>query len=296
MDDIFSLLTPKTPLPLIFDSPHSGTEHPDDFDFACTPEDLEGAVDRYVDELFARAPELGATLLKANFPRAYVDVNRAIDDIDPQLIETQGIENQGDLPKPNPSARSDAGIGLIWRLAKPEIPIYNKKLTISEISKRIETFYTPYHAKLSALIDDAHTHFGQVYHINCHSMPSTTATPKKPVQLVGHKPRQADFCLGTRDGTTCDNEFTQEIRRFLQDLGYHVTVNDPFKGVELVERYSDPARGRHSLQLEINRALYMDEDCCKKNNNYDSLRDDIEKMIHFCADFVQARLSTRVAD
>lgn len=291
MRNVFTIKKPARPLPLIFDSPHSGHIYPDDFNYACRAEDLAKTEDKFVDELFAPVPDYGGTLLLAEFPRAYIDVNRCEYDIDDKLIE-------GGWPFGvfKPTARSDAGIGLIRRLVKPGKPLYDRTLSAEEIMSRIERYYRPYHETLKTLLDEAHYNFGQVYHINCHSMPSSSALPKQAIGLAGNKGKQVDFCLGDRGGTTCGHDFTHALRDFLRGLGYTVTINDPFKGVELIKRYAAPTRGRHSLQIEINKALYMDEQSCTKSENYNALARDIEKLIGFCADFTAAQLTDLAAD
>lgn len=291
MSHPYTIHAPASPLPLIFDSPHSGTRYPDDFNYVCAFTDLQRAEDKFVDELFACAPDYGAALLIANFPRSYIDVNRSIDDIDPVIL----AESWPHGPI-NPSSRSDAGIGLIRRLVRPGMPLYDQPLSVDDIAQRIENYYKPYHAALEKLMNEAHYNFGQVWHINCHSMPSASARPKQPVGMSGRGGRATDFVLGDRDGTSCDLEFTHALRDFLRGLGYTVTINDPFKGVELVDRYSAPARGLHSLQIEINKALYMNEDTSEKTTDFENLCLDIESLIAFCADYVQSNLVDLAAD
>lgn len=288
--DVFTILKPEKALPLVFDSPHSGHRYPEDFDYACDFSVLEQAEDKHVDDLFSHAPQAGATLLLANFPRSYIDPNRAACDVDQTLLNEQWDGEH------NPTSRSDAGIGLIRRLVKPGIPVYKRFLTASEIQNRIEKYHAPYHQALSDLIEEHHYNFGEVWHINCHSMPAGSAYPRQPIGLMGRKAKPVDFCLGDRDGTTCDRDFVHGIRDFLKSLGYTVSINDPFKGVELVSRYSDPTRGRHSLQLEINKALYMNEDTGEKSGGYSNLKDDIGKMVSFCADYITARQVPLAAD
>ena len=287
MQQILSVHNPHPKLPLVFDSPHSGITIPEDFKSICKTALLNTAIDRYVNELFASAPDEKACLLEAHFPRYYIDLNRAIDDIDPLILE-----NKDAFPDKKPTAWSNAGIGLIWRTIKPEKNIYNKALKEEHISNRIETFYRPYHKKLRNLIEKSYEEHGIAYHINCHSMPHRTSFPKRKGLIYGHSPRAADFCLGTRDGTTCEKEFVRAMRLFLSQMGYHVTVNDPFKGVEIIKRHGRPTQGFHSLQLEINRALYMDEITGQKSNNFNALKADIEKLIQFCADYVKTKIKT----
>ena len=169
MKNVLSILKPDSPLPLIFDSPHSGTIYPDDFHYACDFSELVQAEDKYVDELFSCVTNYGGTLLLAEFPRSYIDVNRSADDIDVDLFEGHWPDKlYGPI---DPTSRSDAGIGLIRRLVKPGIPVYDRYLSPEEIHARVQTYYKPYHEKLEELIESAHYNFGEVWHINCHSMP-----------------------------------------------------------------------------------------------------------------------------
>ena len=291
MDHPYSIFEPATPLPLVFDSPHSGQTYPADFNYACAFDELEKAEDKFVDDLFDCVPTHGGALLCALFPRSYIDVNRAATDIDPELLHE---------PWPHseiaPSARSDAGIGLIRRLVRPGVPVYNRVLPADEILHRITHYYAPYHSALADLINKAHYNFGQVWHINCHSMPSSSARPRRPMRMTGGRPREMDIVLGDRDGTSCDLDFTHAVRDFLRGLGYSISINDPFKGVELVDRYSNPDRGFHSLQIEINKSLYMNEDTGEKTANYAAVKTDIEKLVAFCADYAQSRLTALAAD
>jgi len=290
---VLSVKKPKSnPLPLIFDSPHSGRDYPNDFNHACDFKTLQNAEDNFVDNFFAHVPDQGAHLLLAHFPRSYIDVNRAHDDIDMELID--GAWN-GDFSI-NPTNRSDAGIGLIRRLVKPGIPVYDRSLTPSEIIHRIENYYRPYHNALADLIEDAHYNFGQAWHINCHSMPNSSATPKRPIALIGSRSKPSDFVLGDRDGTTCDPAFTRALRDFIRGLGYTVTINDPFKGVELVQKYSNPTRGYHSIQIEINKALYMNEKTNEKNANYEKLKAHVEDITAFISTHIKSRLINLAAD
>lgn len=285
VNGIYTLMRPAQPLPLVFDSPHSGIEYPADFDYACDFGLLEKAEDKYVDELFSSAPEFGATYLCAHFPRSYIDANRCHMDIDVDLLEEAWTDAI------NTTTRSHAGIGLIRRLVRPGVPLYSRQLKVSEIKHRIENYYIPYHTALEKLIEEAHYNFGQVWHVNCHSMPTQDGHSFRASPL-----KAADFVLGDRDGTTCDLDFTHAVRDFLKGLGYRVSVNDPYKGVELVRRYSSPSTGRHSLQLEVARGLYMNEETYKKSSNFNKLKNDIDKMIKFCGDYVQSQSLPIAAD
>lgn len=292
MTKIFEIFEPETPLPLIFDSPHSGDTYPDDFKYACTKEELSRTEDKYVEDLFQSAPEYGAHLLIAKVSRSYIDTNRAPDDIDPMLLD-------GDWPfgEIKPTARSAAGIGLLRRLVKPGTPVYDRKLKPEEVMKRIKKYYIPYHKALAELINDAHYNFGQVWHINCHSMPSSSARTRRTIGFIGNQSQTPDFVIGNRDGTTAGPDFTRAIKECLEDMGYAVAINDPFKGVELVARYSEPLAGRDSIQLEINKALFMNEETNRKSTKkFNAFKKDIDKLIQFSADYVQSNLGALAAD
>ena len=285
LQGIYTLTRPAETLPLIFDSPHSGVIYPEDFDYACDFSILEKAEDKYVDELFAAAPAHGAALLCADFPRSYIDVNRCERDIDVDLLEDLWPEEI------NATARSHAGIGLIRRLVRPGVALYGRHLKSAEIRQRIETYYRPYHTILGQLIEDAHYHHGQVWHLNCHSMPTQEQQSFRINPL-----KTADFVLGDRDGTSCDTEFTHAVRDFLRGRGYKVAINDPYKGVELVSRYSNPATGRNSLQIEVGRNLYLDEETYKKSSDFNAIKSDMDQLIAFCAVYVRAQALPVAAD
>jgi len=265
-------------VPLVFDSPHSGTIYPEDFRFACPLDVLRTAEDTYVEELYGAASAHGATLLAALFPRSYLDVNREVADIDPDLL---------DGPWPgllNPGEKTRLGLGLVRRLAKPGMPVYDRKLSVAEVQARIARCYEPYHAALQAACDRLHRKFGVVWHVDCHSMPS-----EGNAMSTDPGAHRADFVLGDRDGTTCDPALTDFVGRVLRGRGYSVKVNDPYKGVELVRRHGRPAEGRHSLQIEVNRALYMDEKTLVKTAGFDRLKADITHLIEALANFADPK-------
>ena len=263
-------------LPLMLDSPHSGAVYPDDFAYCCPLPVLRRAEDAYVDELFAAAPDYGATLIGALFPRSYIDPNRAADDLDPGL-----------LTRPLPSClvpRPVTRVGLVRRHAQPGVPIYDRKLSGDEVLARIERYYTPYHRVLDQTCDDLRRRFGIIWHINCHSMPSNGN------RREGWSSERGDFVLGDRDGTTCDGEFTEFVAGFLRGLNYEVRVNDGYKGVEIVRRQGRPAENRHSLQIEVDRSLYMDQKTLEKLPGFDELQTDLARLVAAVADYVRARL------
>ncbi len=292
-DGILELHIPQNPAPVIFDSPHSGSIYPTDFQYNCDSIDLRRVEDKYVDTLFARAPEYGAAFLLALFPRSYIDVNRAIDDIDENLFEGKWPDMHGLI---KPSSRSDTGIGLITRLLKPGHPVYERQLSPNEIVNRIKNYYEPYHEILSKTLDDAYYNHGQFWHINCHSMPSSSAYPKRNITMLGNTPKQSDIVLGDRDGQSCGRDFLYALRDFWRSAGFRVTVNDPFSGVELVSRYSQPTRGKNSIQIEINRSLYMNEETGETTAQFTSIHDHCNNMIKFCVDFAHSKRTNMAAD
>lgn len=270
-------------LPVLFDSPHSGHVYPRDFHVTCSWSELRRAEDPHVEALFAAAPDHGATLLCALFPRSFIDVNRAVDDIDPNQID-------GVWRTPlHPSGRSAMGIGLIRRMLRPGVPLYDGKLPAAAVAERIDRCYRPYHHQMHSVLDGLAARFGAVWHVNCHSMPSTLGPN-------AGDPRAADFVIGDRDGTTSDPAFVRLVAEILRGFGYWVTINDPYKGLELIGRYGDPARGRHSIQLEINQRLYMDERTLEPHAGFDRLKGEIEELIRRIAGHAEQGLMHRAAE
>lgn len=291
MNDIYEIKHPEAEkIPLIMDSPHSGRSYPDDFGYVCDFKDLQRAEDNEIDILFASAPQYGATFLKAHFPRTYIDVNRAIDDVEPEIMDDSWT------PDFRPTQRAHAGIGLIRRIARPGVAVYNRKLTGEEVYNRIDNYYVPYHDALQTLIDDTHYDYGQVWHVNCHSMPSfkiINSMSPQPVRLFSKQP---DFVLGDRDGTSCSLEFTHALRDYLRGQGFRVAINNPYRGVELVQRHGVPSAGRHSIQIEINKALYWDESAQERTSSFRPFKNQIEELMHFLSTYISGQLMTVAAD
>jgi N-formylglutamate amidohydrolase len=264
---------PGTHVPLVVDSPHSGSTYPGDFDAALPLARLREGEDTFVDELYADAPAAGATLIAARFPRVYIDPNRSLLDIDASLLAAP-------WPGPAiPSRKTELGIGLIWRLLDTGEQVYARKLTVDEVKRRIVEYHQPYQRAVKQALDEAHEHFGAVWHLNVHSMPAVSSKTSEE----GPGKSRPDFVLGDRDGTTCDAAFTQFVARTLEGMGYVVRLNDPYKGVELVRAFSDPAAGRHSLQVEVNRRLYMDERTREKAPGFAKLRADLARLVQAVA-------------
>jgi N-formylglutamate amidohydrolase len=277
----FRLHGPAVPVvPLVLDSPHSGFRFPSDFDAVVGELDLRDGEDCFVDQLYLPATELGVPLLAAEFPRTYLDNNRHAGDIDLELIE--GGRWPHELV---PSGKAAIGKALVWRTLDDGRAIYGRRLTVDEVIGRIDRVHAPYHGALQQLIGAAHSQFGEVFHINCHSMNSVAGKMGEG----GEGTERADFVLGDRDQTTCDPAFTEFVRTALVSMGYAVKVNDPYKGVELVRAYSDPARGRHSLQVEINKRLYMDEERCVPNEGFAALQRNLTALVEAIRDFIRNR-------
>lgn len=249
--------------PLVLDSPHSGEVIPGDFRPVVPETAWLHAADRFVDQLFEDAPFLGVPLLHAHFPRIYLDVNRAIDDLDPAMI-ADGWD--ADLA---PSAKARLGKGLVWTSVPPKaVSLYDTPLSRDAIKVRIERCYHPYHQVLAALIDRAHERHGYALHLDCHSMQSVSHR----MHEEGAGVARPDFILSDREGTTCAPAMVDSARGYLESRGYQVEVNTLFKGAEIVRRHGRPSAGRHSLQIEINRALYMDETTLDKTDGFSSLK------------------------
>uniref|UniRef100_UPI003BA8AD58 N-formylglutamate amidohydrolase n=1 Tax=Stappia sp. TaxID=1870903 RepID=UPI003BA8AD58 len=237
------------PVALVLDSPHSGTVYPDDFRAIEPPGRYRRSEDMYVDELFAAGPSLGMPLLAARFARAYCDVNRARDDLDPSVLD------RADGLRLAPSAKAMLGKGVIWTATPPDgAPLLDGPVRRADYEARLARCWEPYHAALAGLLAESRDASGRVFHLDLHSM--------QPVANAMHEDatgsRRPDMVLSDREGTTASPAFLETARSLLAGLGFSVAVNDPFKGAEILRLHGNPAAGVHSLQIEVNRALYMD--------------------------------------
>jgi len=237
--------------PLVCASPHSGSEYPAAFLAASRldPLTLRRSEDSFVDEIFAGASALGAPLLKARFPRAYLDPNREPFELDPQMFEDA-------LPAyvNSRSPRVQVGLGTIARVVATGEEIYSRKLRFADAASRIERLYRPYHRALRQLLNATAERVGGYLLIDCHSMPSTAGPAEREFRRHG-----TDIVLGDCHGTACHPLVTETAHRLLAAKGYRVARNAPYAGGFTTAHYGAPANGRHALQIEINRALYMDE-------------------------------------
>jgi N-formylglutamate deformylase len=261
---------------LLYDSPHSGRFYPSDFESKCSRAELRRGEDAFVDELLAGTPAFGAILLVNEYPRCYIDVNRAETDIDPaQLSE----------PWPGmlePTDKSSRGLGLIRRFVVPGVEAQARPLSVAEVKQRLSTVYQPYHETLNALVTQLRQQRGIVWHLNWHSMKSVgnAMTPD------GAGAPRADFVVSDDRGRSAAPEVTAVVVTTLRELGYTVTVNDPYTGGAIVRRTGAPAVGVHSIQVEINRRLYLDEVAVEKTSAFAALADDLEKLTRRLAEAV----------
>ncbi len=233
-----------------------------------------------VDVLFGAAPGLGVPLLKALFPRVYVDVNRALADISPDAMVAP-------LPfVPLPSAKARLGKGVIWMDAPPlppgmeddkagATPLYDAPLPGPEVARRLSTYWTPYRRKLADLLDGIHEAHGRVFYLDCHSMQSVSTA----MHEEGAGRPRPDIVLGDRDGTACDPAYTALVKRLLETEGFGVSVNVPYKGADLTIANGRPEEGYHALQIELRRDLYMDEATLERNARFEETRGRLTRVL-----------------
>ena len=259
--------------PLVLDSPHSGTRYAADFAYSCDLSRLRQAEDTHVEKLYDFVPDLDVAWIEAHFPRSYLDANRNITEIDTTLFG----ELWPDPVETDPVVLSKVrlGKGLIWRMTDDGVPIYDRQLSVAEVRERINLCWRPYHAAVAAAIEAAHARHGYSIHLNCHSMPAVASSHATNFPGEAH----ADFVIGDRDGSTASGRLSQEICEHLAGLGYSVSYNHPYKGVELVRRHSDPARHRHSIQVEINRKLYMNEQTLEITDGFAPLQTSLRSLV-----------------
>jgi N-formylglutamate amidohydrolase len=265
----FSVARPgELKVPLVFNSPHSGRIYPSTF-LAASRLDahtLRRSEDAFVEELFGFVTDLGAPLLQAHFPRAYLDVNREPYELDPVLFR-DGLPHYANTQ----SVRVVGGLGTIARIVSESDEIYREPLSVEAALERINRLYTPYHETLASLLLEAKREFGLAVLIDCHSMPSNPIADKGT--------GRPDFVLGDRFGTSCSGELTRLAASSLEALGYAVALNKPYAGGYITEHYGRPHKAQHVLQIEINRALYMNETSFEKSTGFDRLRHSLEAMV-----------------
>ncbi|MDP3896677.1 MAG: N-formylglutamate amidohydrolase [Mesorhizobium sp.] len=250
--------------PFVFNSPHSGSVYPARF-LAMIRLDrhtIRRSEDCYVDELFSGAAELGAPLLAANFPRAFLDVNREPWELDPRMFSDS-------LPAfaNTRSTRVAGGLGTIPKIVGEGQDIYSARLPVAEAISRVDTLYKPYHQRLRSLLMRTHAEFGRAVLIDCHSMPASIR--------IGETALRPDFIVGDRFGAAAAAGLSEQTIGILTGMGYTVAHNKPYAGGFITEHYGRPARGLHAIQIEINRGLYMNERTYQKSAGFNALRDDL---------------------
>jgi len=265
LDPPFEIVEPEAVRgPALFNSPHSGSTYPHEF-LNLTRLDigtLRRSEDSFVDELMAGVVAQGYPLMRAHFPRCFVDVNREPYELDPRMFD-------GRLPSfaNTRSMRVAGGLGTVARVVGDAQEIYDCRIPIDDALARIETLYKPYHRALRKLFTRLHRDFGAAMLIDCHSMPSS----------AGHKDERPrpEFVIGDRYGTSCIGVVAETVEQTLRGMGYTVSRNKPYAGGFITEHYGNPAAGLHSVQLEVNRALYMDERRYQRANGFDRLAKDL---------------------
>ena len=269
---VLTVLEPaERTVPLVFASPHSGRDYPADFvaSSRLDPQGLRRSEDSFVDELFAGVVRHGAPLLSACFPRAFLDPNREPYELDPSMFS-------GPLPSAanTRSPRVAAGLGTIARVVATGSEIYSGKLPVSEIERRVTQFYRPYHRRLVALVDESRLRFGWSLLVDCHSMPSIGGPMDRDVGLS-----RVDVVLGDCYGASCAPLITQVVEEAFRSRGYRVVRNTPYAGGYTTRHYGQPRNGSHALQIELNRALYMDESRHAKLPGFDHLAADLDGVV-----------------
>ncbi|MEQ8193842.1 MAG: N-formylglutamate amidohydrolase [Rhodospirillales bacterium] len=258
-------------VPLVFASPHSGDFYPPEFVAASRldPLHLRRSEDAFMDKIFGAAPAHGAPLICANYPRAFVDPNREPYELDPDMFLDR-LPRQANTTSP----RVAGGLGTVARVIANGEEIYKTRLPYAEAERRIESYYKPYHAALTGLLDDTLERFGAYLLIDCHSMPSIGGPMDNDPGL-----QRVDFVLGDGYGTSCAPAVTQLAETTLKKFGFVVTRNNPYAGGFTTRHYGHPAEGRHTLQIEINRALYMDERAITPSAGFAALTGKVTQLI-----------------
>lgn len=264
---------------VVFASPHSGSQYPVDMMARTVLSDhmVRSSEDAFVDMFFECAPDFGARFIKAAVPRAYVDFNRSPDELDPALIE--GVRRQGHNP------RVASGLGVIPRVVANGRAIYRGKLRYQDAKDRLERYWHPYHQQLEMLLTQAHQYHGQAVLIDCHSMPHEAV---ESVARTGA--RKPDVVLGDRFGAAASGDVVDRVEAAFVAQGFRVARNTPFAGAYIAQAYGKPTRGQHAVQVELDRALYMDEKRIRPSRNFETVRAAIRGAVADIAKIGQERL------
>lgn len=264
---------------VVFASPHSGRDYSFSFLRSSILDDhmIRSSEDAFVDLLFQAAPKFGAPFLRAGAPRAYIDLNRSCDELDPALIE--GVSRRGHNP------RVASGLGVIPRVVANGRAIYRGKISLEEAEKRIDTYWRPYHSMLQKLLDAAYQRHGQAVLVDCHSMPHEAMDG---VSLQGMK--RPDVVLGDRFGAAASGDVVDRIEAVFHDAGFNVVRNTPFAGAYITQAYGRPSRGQHAVQIELDRSLYMNEALVRPNGNFEEVQKALERVVAEIAMIGQGRV------
>jgi len=251
----------------VFASPHSGADYSESFLSASILDrhTIRSSEDAFVDLLFDAAPEFGAPILNAVVPRAFVDLNRGPDELDPALIE--GAKRHGHNP------RVASGLGVIPRVVANGRAIYRGKLPLEQAQQRIDVHWHPYHRALQSLLEESHAKFGQAILIDCHSM------PHEAMDSTARSSKRAEIVLGDRFGAAASTEVVDRIEAAFAAAGLKVARNTPFAGAYVTQAYGRPSRNQHAVQVEIDRSLYMDEQSIRPSSNFDAFRSVLRQVI-----------------
>ena len=274
LDSAYTLARPAArTTSVVFASPHSGRDYPASFlrRAVLNASEIRSSEDAFVDQLYAAVPDYGAPLLTANAPRAYLDLNRGPDELDPALIE--GVRRNAHNP------RIASGLGVVPRVVANGRQIYRGKLTLAEAHQRIAQYWRPYHDQLQTLLDESNNTFGEAILIDCHSM------PHEALENIG-PPGSArpDIVLGDRFGSTAAGSIVEQVEAAFASAGLRVARNMPFAGAFITQHYGRPSRQQHAIQVEIDRALYMNERTLKPNDNFEAFRTVLSGVIAEIAD------------
>lgn len=265
----YHLSRPKQPRScVVFASPHSSANYPDSFirSSVLDRHTIRSSEDAFVDRLYDMAPEFGAPFLTAGVPRAYVDLNRSQDELDPALIE--GAKRHGHNP------RVASGLGVIPRVVANGRAIYRGKLAMEQAKWRIGQYWQPYHAALQSLLDESHARFGQAILIDCHSMPHEAMDG-----MARSRKKRPEIVLGDRFGAAARPDVVDRIEAAFVSAGLRVARNTPFAGAYVIQTYGRPSQNQHAIQVEIDRALYMDEGAIRPNKNFQAFRTLLHQVI-----------------
>ncbi|MEP1537951.1 MAG: N-formylglutamate amidohydrolase [Paracoccaceae bacterium] len=264
---------------LVFASPHSGRKYTPDFlrHSVLDERTIRSSEDAYVDHLFGAAPEFGAPFITATAPRAFLDLNRSPDELDPALIT--GVRSNGHNP------RIASGLGVIPRVVAGGRAIYRGKMSRQEAEQRIESYWHPYHNALQGLLDRAHARFGQAILIDCHSMPHEAMDG-----IARGSVKRPDVVLGDRFGAAASERIVDQVEEAFTQAGFTVTRNAPFAGAYITQSYGRPSRQQHAIQVEIDRSLYMNERRVEQNANFQSVRLTLRQVISEISQIGLARI------